>query len=677
VLDSAFLKGSLLCRSVLLQDGKKATLYYRSPEEEDATREMREGRHDPFSCWPYAIAQQCAWIEVPLDQRSQILSLPSLALLSVLYHAAAFSSEQRGAGDSLLSWPLKGMPVVMIPPAASKYVCRGAHLMRAGVLRVFIPSSTSVDPSASPLNDEEVPVTVGSHPAVVVVSGNPQPFAVGILNYTEDFWTNRKGVAVTIVTSYGDDLWRQQCQHQNHRHGSKLAPDATISAVGGAPFDAGEYGNVGFLHGRIVSPIANATAVLDDDADEDDVPPDDSPDEPTTIAPVETDREKHAEEAEESCANGATAVDETGPPVPPESTAPLGPSHDELLHSAVCRALVRLKGSDLPMTVATFYAQHVLPRRDEGSTIDLKSTRWKKFSAYLKEQVDRGLVTVAADAAKKDPLARLTGYERRHDDLRDFLAEKKAEPPADPSEGATKKLALIDLYCIPNHFHSLLRLDPSAVSAGNATSDERRGTGKLTLKECRQILDDYVAREYLVQPSSPNTVVLDGPLTDALFKGKKGTEAAPVPERLNRKELADAWIKRLDVAYAVVEVPGNRIVRLARGRPPCVTIEVSRRQSNKFLTRIRGLEQYGIDPACFAREAATRFASAATVEEGPAPKAADVLVQGNLVEELEALLIGDERLTVHGGARDSPFRVPKSAINVELRKGVPARKKKK
>jgi translation initiation factor 2D len=172
-------------------------------------------------------------------------------------------------------------------------------------------------------------------------------------------------------------------------------------------------------------------------------------------------------------------------------------------------------------------------------------------------------------------------------------------------------------------------------------------------------------------------VVLDGPLTDALFKGKKGTEAAPVPERLNRKELADAWIKRLDVAYAVVEVPGNRIVRLARGRPPCVTIEVSRRQSNKFLTRIRGLEQYGIDPACFAREAATRFASAATVEEGPAPKAADVLVQGNLVEELEALLIGDERLTVHGGARDSPFRVPKSAINVELRKGVPARKKKK
>jgi translation initiation factor 2D len=668
VLDHVFLKGSLLCRSVLLKDGKKATLYYRSPEEEDdATEEPQEGC-DPFKCWPYRDTHQCVWIQLPQDQRSQVISLPSLALLAVLFHAAAVYAER--GGDYLAS-PVKGMPVVVVPPAASKYVCRGAHLMRAGVIRAFIPS-------VSCLSEEQVsvPVPVGLHPAVVMVSGNPQPFAVGILNYSEDFWTNRKGVAVSIVTSYGDDLWRQQCIHSSHGRGSTLPSEAKVSAMGGAPFGAGDYGNVGFLQGGIVTSIVNTTVVPENAADEHDVPSNHSSDKKSTVAPVEADREISMDEKEERHPSGTGAVNETEPPIPDESTVPLGPSQDELLHRALCRALVRLKGSELPMTVATFYAQHVLAHRDDGTTIELKRTRWKKFSAYLKEQVDRGLVMVAADATKMDPMARLTGYDKRHEDLRDFVAEKKGDLSVDQNLGAIKKLVLVDLYCIPHHFQSLLRLDPSAMSAGNATSSERRGTGKLTMKESRQILDDYVVREDLVHPTIPNMVVLDGPLTDALFKGKKETETAPIPERMIRKELADAWIKKLDTAYALVEMPGNRIVRMGRGKAPSVLIEVSRRQSNKFVTRIRGLEQYGINPSHFSREAATRFALAATVEEGPA-KGVDVLVQGNLVEELEALLIGDERLTVHGGARDSPFRIPKNAINVELRKGVPTRKKKK
>jgi translation initiation factor 1 (eIF-1/SUI1) len=194
-------------------------------------------------------------------------------------------------------------------------------------------------------------------------------------------------------------------------------------------------------------------------------------------------------------------------------------------------------------------------------------------------------------------------------------------------------------------------------------------------------LDDYVSRENLILPTSPNTVSLDGPLTDALFKSKKGVEKDTAPEHMSRKELADAWMNKLEPAYALVEMPGSRIIRLSRGKPPNVTIEVSKRQSNKYVTRVRGLEHYGVDPSAFARLVATRFACATTVEAGvPSTTKAttdDVLIQGNLVDELEALLTGDERLTSHGAARDSPFRVPKNAIQIELRKGVPSRKKKK
>ena len=52
----------------------------------------------------------------------------------------------------------------------------------------------------------------------------------------------------------------------------------------------------------------------------------------------------------------------------------------------------------------------------------------------------------------------------------------------------------------------------------------------------------------------------------------------------------------------------------------------------------------------------------------------EVVIQGNLVEELEAFLV-DENLTNHGGAKGSDYSIPKTVIDVTLRKGVPSRKK--
>lgn len=51
------------------------------------------------------------------------------------------------------------------------------------------------------------------------------------------------------------------------------------------------------------------------------------------------------------------------------------------------------------------------------------------------------------------------------------------------------------------------------------------------------------------------------------------------------------------------------------------------------------------------------------------------LYLGHLSEELSALLTGDEKLSVHGGTKGAEYNLPKSVIKVNLRKGVPARKK--
>jgi len=134
----------------------------------------------------------------------------------------------------------------------------------------------------------------------------------------------------------------------------------------------------------------------------------------------------------------------------------------------------------------------------------------------------------------------------------------------------------------------------------------------------------------------------------------------------------------MERAFALVQMPGSQILHMGRGKGPMVTFEVTKRQNKKFVTKIRGMEHFDIAASVLQHEIATRFACAVSIEENPTEKLkkghAELVLQGNLVDEVEALLVGDETLTSHGGAKDSPFCIPKNAIDVILRKGVPARK---
>ena len=359
-----------------------------------------------------------------------------------------------------------------------------------------------------------------------------------------------------------------------------------------------------------------------------------------------------------------------------------GPSPEDVLHSAVCKALSTLSvKKDLPMRMATFYARHVILNRPEGTTIELKQTKYKKFGSYVAEKVECGLLSVGKDE-QKDPFGMLVGYDRRHADVQAFVESSSSNGTevvqgTNAAGSSQKKLALTELYCIPNHFISLLRLDPEQVKGKNAASAVRRNKGTLTLKEIRDILEDYIAREELVKPENRDQVVLDGPLTDALFKAKKGQQATGTfPTSLSRREVTNKWKSRLEPAYALVELPGNVIVDLGRGKPPLVTIEVSRRQSNKFITKVTGLEKFGIAPPALAKDIAQRFACATSTEpSGNSNGSLQVLIQGKLSIELKALLIGDASITTHGGAKNSSYSIPKSAVEIVLRKGVPKAKR--
>lgn len=211
----------------------------------------------------------------------------------------------------------------------------------------------------------------------------------------------------------------------------------------------------------------------------------------------------------------------------------------------------------------------------------------------------------------------------------------------------------------------------------------------LTLPEARKLLDGYLQRESSLMLSK-STVALDGPLTDALY-GKKSNQEAP--EKLSRKDLSKRFIERMSPAYCLVRMPGSHVIKLGRGIPPKVQIEVVKRQSKKFVTRLRGLEEYFggsslVEPSEFCKDVSKRLAISGSIDSHPAASGRAALPKkgfveyvfgANIVDELEALLTGDESLSDHGGTKGGWVypRIPGAVIEVTLRKGVPARKKRR
>jgi len=463
---------------------------------------------------------------------------------------------------------------------------------------------------------------------------------------------------------------------------------------------------VGFLEGSLVVPVVDAAGHGESDDDDDDgvdaeqqagaspaTIPKTAWDEPGDVPPAVENEVDTTDEAvgvvtsDEQENDDAPAPQEKGETQEKEedaSASAIVMTPEDILHHAVCQGLVSLQKKDLPMPLAQFYSQYVLPNRPKGTTVELKATRYKKFGNYVKEQSDSGLLQAGPDKSNPkntDPLALLMGVRKNHEDLKGFSKADSVSTSTSANNNNSDnktKLVLVNLYVIPSHWPNLLRLDRDDVDASNASSEDRKGTGMLTAPEVRNIIEAYLVREELIPANRPDMVTLDGPLTAILYKK---TDAANTPTQLSRKDLNKLLMSKLNAAYALVEMPGSKITVLKRGTPPKVEIEVAMRQSKKFVTRVRGLEDYGIEPTYFSKDVAKRLACAATIEDDPVGRAAlkkgrvEVVFQGNVVDELEALLTGDETMLHHGGVKDSEYAIPAKVLDITLRKGVPARKR--
>lgn len=117
----------------------------------------------------------------------------------------------------------------------------------------------------------------------------------------------------------------------------------------------------------------------------------------------------------------------------------------------------------------------------------------------------------------------------------------------------------------------------------------------------------------MVKPTDKAIVVLNAILCDALYKGtiKKGSS---YPTEIHKRDLGVTFLNRMQVHYRVSR--GNEAV-VRKGVVKPVQIMSERRQGNKKVTKVSGLEAFLMDAELLASELQKKFACSTSVAELP------------------------------------------------------------
>ncbi|CAI6010580.1 unnamed protein product [Closterium sp. NIES-65] len=304
---------------------------------------------------------------------------------------------------------------------------------------------------------------------------------------------------------------------------------------------------------------------------------------------------------------------------------------DELLDRSLLQALsVSVKPAHLPLGASTLWSNHVLPCRPPGTTVDIKKSSHKKLSKWLHAKAVDGLISGKEDKHRKEFIMSAINY--RHPTLIAFLPDKTNKPAQTPAA------ATLDASpAAPGAPTTTTATTTTTTSSGSGSSSSGGG---LTVEEvfkpthhvsaifeavgldphayyspsaAREAALNYISLHSLTKPSDPSIVILDAPLCDALYKGaiKKG---AAYPTECHKRDVGPTLVRRMQ-AHHRVERAGKSVVR--KGGLVPVQILVERRQGNKKVTRVSGLEAYLVEAEPLAAELQRKFASSTSVAEVP------------------------------------------------------------
>ncbi|XP_020238274.1 eukaryotic translation initiation factor 2D [Cajanus cajan] len=507
----------------------------------------------------------------------------------------------------------------MVPELLPVFVLKGGEVSRfvIGGADLMFPGIT-VPP-------EGLPSFVAGEPWAVKVPGNPAPIAVGstTMSSAEALKAGLRGKALRITHYYRDLLW----ESAEGRH----VPNAGF-------FEDVVYEDPSLLpasHDSDLTEVAGGETSNDqqknlkgDGAEESQDVNELQPDSTSTLTAPNDNEDDTAAEVTEGVSD--LKLTDTATASDPNDQHTLSTADiDSLLDKCLLQALhTTVKDKDLPMPGSTLWSNHVLPCRPSGITLDIKKSSYKKLSKWLQAKSTSGWISVKEDKHKKEVM--LFSVNRNHADYSSFKPEKrrveKSEQPSVQSANeihSSKTLEVVEIYKPSVHVNSIF----SSVGAD---------TGKLfSASEATEIVFKYVEKENLVKPTNKSIVILDAILCDALFKGaiKKGTT---YPTEIHKKDLGSTFVSRMQPHHVVTR--GNESV-VRKGALKTIQLLTERRQGNKKVTKLSGMETFLIDAEALASELQKKFACSTTVAELPGKKGQEVLVQGGVIDDLARHLI--------------------------------------
>lgn len=506
-------------------------------------------------------------------------------------------------------WKLPEMlPYFMLKGGeVSRFVIGGADLMFPGI-------SVAAD---------GLPSFSASEPWAVKVPGNPAPIAVGstTMSSAEALKAGLRGKALRIMHYYRDLLWESVEGHYVPNSGfledvvledpSFLASNQPSDSSEGATCESDVQQSC--VNNENTEGSVDVNGAISD----------------ACAASMQNDSENAAKEITTDASDLKSTANVDAAKLDIELSSLSIEDVDSHLDRCLLQALhTTVKDKDLPMPGSTLWSNHVLPCRPSGITLDIKKSSHKKLSKWLQAKSSTGLITVKEDKYKKE--AMLISVNRGHPEYLQFKPEKRlvekvvqAGDSAASESRSQKALEVVEVY------KSSVHVNPIFASVG-------ADTGKLySASEATDIVFKYIEKENLVKQTNKATVVLDATLCDALFKGaiKKGST---YPTEIHKKDLGATFINRMQ-AHHMVTRGGESVVR--KGVLKTVQIMTERRQGNKKVTKVSGLETFLIDPEALASELQKKFACSTTVAELPGKKGLEVLIQGGVIDDVARHLL--------------------------------------
>lgn len=506
-------------------------------------------------------------------------------------------------------WKLPEMlPYFMLKGGeVSRFVIGGADLMFPGIS----------------VAAEGLPSFSAGEPWAVKVPGNPAPIAVGstTMSSAEALKAGLRGKALRIMHYYRDLLWESVEGHYVPNSGfledvvledpSFLASNQPSDSSEGATCESDVQQSC--VNNENTEGSVDVNGAISD----------------ACAASMQNDSENAAKEITTDASDLKSTANVDAAKLDIELLSLSIEDVDSHLDRCLLQALhTTVKDKDLPMPGSTLWSNHVLPCRPSGITLDIKKSSHKKLSKWLQAKTSTGLITVKEDKYKKE--AMLISVNRGHPEYLQFKPEKRpvekvvqAGDSAASESRSQKALEVVEVY------KSSVHVNPIFASVG-------ADTGKLySASEATDIVFKYIEKENLVKQTNKATVVLDATLCDALFKGaiKKGST---YPTEIHKKDLGATFINRMQ-AHHMVTRGGESVVR--KGVLKTVQIMTERRQGNKKVTKVSGLETFLIDPEALASELQKKFACSTTVAELPGKKGLEVLIQGGVIDDVARHLL--------------------------------------